>query len=352
MFSRSDGQAEIVQGNVGAAHHGDVPQINERHISNRPGGHWNLYVSFLTVARKHIALSVLLAGLLLAGGAAGYKIHSRRTFFDRRVLLSRFPAEDALAISIDFSALRTARLLADSKTTPEPEYEQFLEGTGFDYKRDLDLVVASFSHSGNFFIARGRFNWAKLRDYAVREGGSCYHDLCRVQGSRPERHISFLPLRDDAIALAVGTDDLAAARLTKTGPPVTAPIPSAPIWISVPGAELRRQDSLPPGMHLMLSALTGADRIVITLGPAAAGLEARMEATCRTQNDARILASQLRTTTALLKEALTRDKKTANDEDAEVGTLLTAGSFEQTDRLVNGRWPVSKSLLDALTAGI
>jgi hypothetical protein len=105
-------------------------------------------------------------------------------------------------------------------------------------------------------------------------------------------------------------------------------------------------------MRLMLSALTTADRIVITLAPAPAGLEAHMEATCRTENDARILAGQLRTTTTLLKDALTRDKKASNNEDAEFGTLLTAGSFQQTDRLVSGKWPVSKSLLDALTAGI
>jgi hypothetical protein len=304
---------------------------------------------FLTVPRKHIAPAVLLAGLLLAGGAAGYKIHSRRAFFDRRVLLSRFPAEDALAMSVDFAALRTARLLGDSKTALEPDYKQFLEGTGFDYKRDLDLVVASFSRSGNFFIARGRFNWAKLRDYAVREGGSCYQDLCRVQGSRPDRHISFLSLRDDAIALAVSTDDLAAARLTRTGPPVTASIPAAPVWISVPGAKLRRQDSLPRGIRLMLSSLSSADRVTITLGPASGGIEARMEATCRTQDDARTLANQLRATTTVLKEALSRAKNAGDDE---VGTLLTAGSFDQTDRRVNGKWPVSKSLIDALTAGI
>ena len=128
----------------------------------------------------------------------------------------------------------------------EPDYKQFVEGTGFDYKRDLDSVTASFSRSGNYFIARGRFHWAKLRDYAVRQGGSCYQDLCRVQGSRPDRHISFLPLRNDAIALAVSTNDLAATLLTKTGQPVTAAIPAAPVWISVPGAELRRQDALPP----------------------------------------------------------------------------------------------------------
>jgi hypothetical protein len=309
-----------------------------------------LYVSFLTVAsRKRIALAALLAGLMLVGGAAWFRIHSRRAFFDQKVLLSRFPAGDALAMSIDVATLRAAGMLEASKSPLEPEYRQFLDGTGFDYKRDLDSVVASFSGSGNFFIARGRFNWAKLRAYAVSQGGSCYRDLCRMQGSKPERHISFLPLRDDAIALAVSTNDLAATQLTKTGQPVTNAIPAAPVWISVPGAQLRSQDALPPEMHFMLSALTSADRIVITLGPAATGIEAHMDATCRTPEDARILASQLRSTTALLKETFARDKKAADDEFA---ALLTAGSFDQTDRRVTGRWPVRKSLLDSLTAGI
>ena len=90
------------------------------------------------------------------------------------------------------------------KSAPEPEYKQFVNSTGLDYRRDLDLVVASFSPSGNYFIARSSLDWNKLRDYATRQGGSCYQDLCRMQGSTPERHISFLPLRHDAIAVAVG----------------------------------------------------------------------------------------------------------------------------------------------------
>ena len=303
-----------------------------------------MYVSFMAVVTRRIALLALFGGLLLISGTAGYKIHSQRAFFDKRVLLSRFPAEDALAASIDVSALRSARLLGDSKGTLEPEYKQFLEGTGFDYKRDLDSVVASFSRSGTFFIARGRFNWAKLRAYAEREGGSCYQDLCRVQGSRPDRHISFLPLRDDAIALAVSTDDLAAVRLTKTGPPVTAPIPAAPVWISFSGSGLRGNNA-----PTLLSPLTGADRIVITLEPAGQAIEAHMEATCRTPDDAKILASQIHSATAILKDRLALDKRAADDY---VETMLTAGSFSQQDRRVIGKWPVSKSLLDALTTGL
>jgi len=299
--------------------------------------------------RRLVTAAILLAGIVLAGGGVWFRVHASRAFFAPSALLSRFPVEDALVLSADFTALRRAGLLAESKTPLEPDYKQFLEGTGFDYKRDLDSLTASFSRSGTFFIARGRFDWKKLRDYAARQGGSCYRDLCRVQGSTPERHISFLPLRNDAIALAVSADDLAATRLTKAGAAVTIPLPSAPVWLSVPGAELRREDALPPGLRLMLPALQTADRVVITLGPSARGIEAELKATCRTPDDAKILASQLASTTGVLKEALARDKNAANDDFA---AMLTAGSFDRSDRTVTGKWPVRKGILDALTNGL
>lgn len=300
------------------------------------------------LSRKRIVIAAL-AVAVLAGAIAAWRVHTAREFFDQRNLLSRFPAEDALAMSVDFTALRAAGLLTASKTPPEPDYKQFVDGTGFDYRRDLDSVAASFSRSGTFFIARGRFDWKKLRDYAARQGGSCYEDLCRMQGSKPERHISFLPLRGDAIALAVSANDLAATMLTKTGPPVTTAIPSGPVWLSVPGSELRKQDALPPGMHLLLSALTSADRVVITVGPAGSSIEAHLEATCRTKDDAKVLASQLRTTTSMIREALQHDSKAGDDE---LAALLTGGSFDASDRRVSGTWPVRKSLLEALTDGI
>lgn len=291
----------------------------------------------------------MVAVLLVGGGIAGWRIYANHAFFNPPELLSRFPAEDALVLSADFDALRRGGLLNASKAPIEPEYKQFVDGTGFDYRRDLDSLVASFSRSGTYFIARGHFDWKKLRDYTARQGGACYQDLCRVQGSTPERHISFLPLRDNALALAVSTDDLAATRLTKTGDPVRAPLPSAPVWISVPGAELRRENALPEQIHAMLSALTSADRIVITFGPGAQGIEAEMNATCRTPDDARVLEGQLRSLTSLLKQALGRDK---NSSDNEISAMLMAGSFSQTDRKVIGKWPVRKSLLDALTSGL
>jgi hypothetical protein len=297
---------------------------------------------------RGIAIALTLAAIV-AIVALAWRIHEERAFFEPRSLLSRFPAEDATVLSVDFALLRHAGLLAESKTPPEPDYKSFVDGAGFDYRRDLDSVVAAFSASGNFFIARGRFNWDKLRDYTLHRGGLCYQQLCRVEGSAPDRRISFLPLRPDVIALAVSTNDLAATRLTTPANPITASLPAAPAWLSVPGAQLRKPTSLPPNLHLMLSALATTDRVLITFQPAEGGIEARLETTCRTAGDARVLASQLRTTTASLKEALSQDKQSAQDD---LALALTAGTFDQNDRKVTGKWPVRKGLLDSLTAGI
>ncbi len=279
--------------------------------------------------------------MVLLGVGVWFKIRADRQFSDPHLLLARFPIEEAVVLSADLAQVRGAGLLPPSQGAPEPEYKQFLDATGFDYRHDLDSVVASFSASGNFYIARGRFNWAKLRDYAGRQGGSCYQDLCRMPGSTPQRRISFLPLRNDTIALAVSTDDLAANRLTKPGDPVTAALPSGPVWLSVPGSALHAAAAFPPGLKLMLSALTNADRLVVTAGPSGVGFAVKMDATCRSKDDARMLASQLRNVTGMLK-----------GQSDELATVLAGGSFEDSGLHVNGQWPFTKELIGSLTSGI
>jgi hypothetical protein len=303
----------------------------------------------VTITRRQITWGIVLAAVLLAGLAVGLKWRDSRRFSETRSLLSRFPVEDAIVLNVDFAAVRAAGLLGDSKAPMEPEYRQFLDGTGFDYRKDLDTVTASFSKSGNFFIARGRFNWQKLREYAAHQGGSCYEQLCRMQGSAPERRISFLPLRDDTMALAVSTDDLAANRLTKQGDPLTAQLPSAPAWVLVPGSALHDSAAFPPGLRLMLSALNTADRLVVTVGLSGAGLTAKLEATCRSKDDAQVLASQLRTVTAKLKDAMQQNKDAQSDELVQV---LTGGTFDDSGVKVNGQWPISRRVIADLTVGI
>ncbi len=303
----------------------------------------------MALTRRHVTLGIVFTSGVLLAVVVALKWRGSGNFDDIHKVLSRFPVEDAVVMDIDFSAVRGAGLLNASSGALEPEYRQFLDGTGFDYRRDLDSVVMSMSKSGNFFIARGRFDWKKLRDYAAKQGGSCYQDLCRMQGSTPERRISFLPLRDDVMALAVSTDDLAANRLTKEGAPVSAQIPTAPVWVSVPGSAMHDASAFPPGLRLMLSALTNADRLVVTVTPSGNELAAKMDATCRTKDDARVLASQLRTVTEKLKSAAAENKDAQSDELVQV---LVRGTFDDDGAHVNGQWPFSKSLIASLTSGI
>lgn len=294
-------------------------------------------------------LAAAFVALIVLGAAGGWRWYKWRQFFEPAALLSRFPAEDAAVVSVDAALLRRAGLLSASKIALEPEYKQFLEETGFDFRRDLDHVTAAFGPSGTSFIARGRFDWAKLRAYATQHGGSCYEQLCRLQGSTAERHISFLPLRSDALGLAVSTDDLAASKLSKAGQPVAAALPAAPVWASVPGSVLRREGALPMGLRVMFSGLINADRAVFTVDPSPTGIEARLVASLRNVDDARTLLGQLKTSTSSLKQELATNATVRTDELARV---LAGGTFRQDDRKVEGRWVLAQNALQALMAGI
>jgi hypothetical protein len=103
--------------------------------------------------------------------------------------------------------------LAGSKAVEEPDYQQFVNETKFDYRQDLDAIAAAFKDGKVYFALRGRFHWKDLKDYAARQGGSCHGDFCVVAGSQPNRRISFYPLKRDVLAMAIGPDDFAAYQL-------------------------------------------------------------------------------------------------------------------------------------------
>jgi len=301
---------------------------------------------------RRVTQAVVAAGILLAGTVLILKWRDSATFFDPPVLLSRFPVEDAAVFSADVAKLRAAGLLTPSAQPLEPEYKQFIDGSGFDYRRDLDLAAASFSASGTYIIARGRFDWKKLEAYAKKQGGNCYQRLCRMPGSKPERRISFLPLRDDTIALAVSTDDLAASKLENPGPKVTAKLPPEPVWLSIPGTFLRNREVLPLSLRVTLSGITTADRVVFTANQPGQGMgqgiELRMTAACRTVDDARILASQLSSNTSQIKEAIAK----GGTPPEELVRVLAQGAFNQDNKTVTGKWPLSRTILQSLGSGI
>jgi hypothetical protein len=96
-------------------------------------------------------------------------------------ILSALPAGAPTLIYLDLAAVRASSFYSHRPdkspiAVPNQEYADFVSSTGFDFEKDLDRVaIASWPASGdeqrkNVVIAEGRFDRAKIRDYAVREG--------------------------------------------------------------------------------------------------------------------------------------------------------------------------------------
>ena len=264
-------------------------------------------------------------------------------------MFSRLPSDDAVVLYIDFHALRNAgvlSLLSSSRVTQEPEYRAFVEQTGFDYLNDLDSALVSFHSSGTYLLLRGRFDWKNLKDYTIQQGGTCYNTLCRINGSTPERKISFYPQQTDIMGLAVSRDDSAATELQSRKAPRHFQIPADPVWSLIPVSVLKNNAAAPAGTRAFARALEGAEMLVVSAAPEAGRISLRLDATCRSDADARALAEQLRDATARLREMLIRENQTPNPRD--LSGVLAAGAFEHKELHVLGHWPVERSLLEIL----
>ena len=264
-------------------------------------------------------------------------------------MLQRLPTSDAVVVSIDFAQLRHSGIfdeLAGSKMMEEADYQAFVRDTGFDYKRDAELALASFNTGGTYFVLRGHFDWKRLQDYARHSGGNCYNDLCHMPGSQADRHISFVSLKHDVMGLAVTTTDSAATQLLQASGQRVISVPSQPVWVSMPGSALARTARNIPGGGLLASSIGTVDELMFTIGAKGDAFAARLEANCRTPQDAANLTGQLQALTTLLGGAIEREKK--KPDARNLTGVLTAGQFHQSDRVVYGEWTLQKSFLDNL----
>ncbi len=292
----------------------------------------------------------LAALIVLCAALAGFLVW-RRTHpdYDAAHLLQTLPLNRAVKVYIDAGALRSAGLLdlvAGSRAAEEADYRRFVEQTGFDYRTDLDAIAAAFVDGSGYFAVRGRFHWNRLSDYARAQQGSCANSVCSMPATRPDRVISFYPLAGDVLALAVTGNARSALDISPASgkPPVVAP--SAPVWISAPGAAFRDLNGLPSGSRV-LSPLADSQEAVFSIRAAGQDrFEVRMDATYPAAEGAQKAAQQLIATTNLLRSMLARDKLTPNP--ADLSGPLTAGKFEVQASHVIGTWPFEKQFFQAL----
>lgn len=271
------------------------------------------------------------------------------------MLLNRMPTRDALTFYIDVDALRRGgilQLLEGSKASEDPDYQTFVQKTSFDYREDLDSVLAAFTPSDKYILARGRFTWKSLRSYATANGGNCLTAVCRMPGSTPDRRISFFPLQSGLMAMAVGKYESAVLELTKSpsGPP--AEVPAAPFWISVPSALLKSgqllQD-LPEGTKMFTRGMERAEKVVLTFAPEGHLLAMGLEVRCLNEQDAVEVASQLSGATLTLRQMMEREHQKPGP--ADLAGFLAGGSFRTEGRTVFGHWPAERAFIQTILGG-
>ena len=267
-------------------------------------------------------------------------------------LLKRVPRSGAVVVYVDFAALRRGGLLAqfDSpKVAEDPDYQAFVRKIDFDYKQDLDAVLAAFAPSGKYLLVRGRFDWKTLHSYVDSEKGRCFNSLCRMTGSIPERRISFFPVQSNLMALAVSEDESAAMRMGAVDGEPPSETPDAPVWISLPGSLLKSGDNLPAGARTFTQSMESAQSVVLSFVPEGNRLAARLNVRCHSDQEAAQLATELSRSTTLLRQMIARENHTPNP--ADLSGVLTAGYFRSQGVRVFGYWPIERAFVENLLAG-
>lgn len=264
-----------------------------------------------------------------------------------------FPEREAAVVFLDVGAMRSAGILqklVGSTVAEAADYRQFVEATGFDYKRDLNQVMLNSAGGIHYFLLDGRFDWDKLRKYAESQGGKCDGDYCHMKGSTAERVISFRRLQNNLMALATARDEAGARAIDAKGAsPVTWDVPGEPLWMRMPGEAFGELEALPPGTRIFARALESAEHVVFTLGPKEKNFQLAMNVTCKSEQEAAVLKAQLEGLTKLLNSLLNRENK--KPSAADFSGLLSSGSFERQQKQVRGHWTVQQALLDTLAAG-
>ena len=286
---------------------------------------------------------------VLCGFALWGVISYRSRSITPAAMLKRLPTDNAVVLYIDFTRLRAGgilQMLDGSKVGEDPEYQNFVRKTDFDYKQDLDAVMVAFAPMGKYMLLKGRFDWKSLKSYVQASDGRCNNSFCKLAGSTPDKRISFFPLQSNLMAMAVSDDDVAALRMnTLTERPDTE-IPAAPIWLSIPPSVVRSGQSLPAGTQMFARSLERARAVTLAVMPEDDHFAAKLSVRCSSDADANALAAELTKTTGLLRELIEREHQKANP--ADLSGFLTSGAFRSEGTRVSGYWRITRALLENL----
>lgn len=296
-------------------------------------------------------------GVVLASGAillvVGVLVWLRLGATGPGATWEHLPIRDAAVGFVDVVAIRQAGLVGPgSSALREPEYEDFIKRSGFNWEKDLDRVTWSFTPTAKFFLVVGRFDWPRLQAFVQAEGGECREGFCTVRGSQPGREISFFELRKGVMALAVSADRYAADQMRQThtaevSHPLASP-PRAPLWVHFSKFTLETAEPESPGMRGFARILRETDEALVVLEPADDAFRLRLDARCASPEKAQALAKDLTNLTTLLNRLLGMEN--AKPADSEFASVLAGGTFTASQAGLQGTWPISKAFLSGLVA--
>ncbi|HXW61097.1 MAG TPA: hypothetical protein VEJ45_00730 [Candidatus Acidoferrales bacterium] len=184
-------------------------------------------------------------------------------------ILTHVPADAPVIAYIDVAALRrlqdsplTAIVgLAGQNPRQDPDYENFVRNTGFDYTRDLDHVAVAFWPSFSLkttpkgadnralAVADGRFDEGKIKAYALRSGTTITLGERSFYIVPGDPDVAFEFRSPTRMALASGTDGV---RLLSQPDPASRGGPTEERIDRVAGAPLfavARTDNLPASLY-------------------------------------------------------------------------------------------------------
>lgn len=306
----------------------------------------------------HARLKPWLAFSLVALGIGGvvYGIYAYRYRFvhSNPDMLALLPSQKAILFFVDVTALRRAgllQLLTGSKAATEPEYQEFVRQTHFDYSRDVQVIAGTADSEAIYCVLRGRFEWGRLREYAAAHGGSCDHDVCKVPSSRARKWIGYFAIQPNVLALALSKDAVAVEALRPEGRGYAGQFPADAVWLEISSGVLQQPQNLPAGLRIFAIALQPANSVIFSLmrpvdANGGAAFELQLRAPCPNPATAETVRNQLEIQTKMLKLELMREHQQANA--ADLTGLLTSGSFRVVNRDVVGVWPVRRELLKTL----
>ena len=137
-------------------------------------------------------------------------------------LISTLPSGAPLLVYVDFSAMRSSSFYQHRPnkgpiTVPNADYSKFIASTGFDFERDLDRVALDIwpppasspkEETKVVAIGEGRFDRAKIREYAMKSGKleqQQGHEVFVFPATGRPGFTSFAFLDDHRIAIVSGS---------------------------------------------------------------------------------------------------------------------------------------------------